>query len=139
MKGNIDRDIETSNEDEKKQCKYDRKGYCRESENCAFLHSESVCDLYLQTGICWRQTCRVRHPKVCRYGDKCYRGSDCRYLHLTSPCGKCQTFSRNCYHCEFCMKSFCQNCTVEKAQAKNIYDEEMVIFIFFIKIIYFKC
>ena len=57
---------------------------------CIYFHSDSICDLYLETGICWRQTCQARQPKVCRYSDKCYRGNKCRFLHFKPPCERCQ-------------------------------------------------
>ena len=68
--------------------------------------------------------CRLRHPKPCRYGNQCFRGKSCLYLHSTSYCDRCENFSRNLYFCEFCTKSFCQNCTVKQAHAKNIYGDE---------------
>ena len=44
-------------EEPRKQCKYDRKGYCRASDNCIYFPSNSICQIYLETGACWRETC----------------------------------------------------------------------------------
>ena len=112
------------NTDLRKQCKFDNKGYCRESKNCEFFHSNSICQVYIQNGTCWKQHCRERHPKVCRYEDKCFRGKLCRYFHRSLTCDRCDHFSCNLYYCEFCTKSFCQNCTVEQAHNKNVYEDE---------------
>ena len=53
---------------ERKQCRHDNRGYCRKLNECNFFRSNSICELYLETGTCWRQICRNIHPKVCRYG-----------------------------------------------------------------------
>ena len=106
----------------RKQCKYDRKGFCRQAENCLFLHADTTCEIYLETGVCWKSNCHQRHPKTCRYGSRCYRGESCRYLHQDSTCGKCQQFSHILYYCEFCKQSFCSSCTVKQAHLGNIYE-----------------
>ena len=108
---------------ERKQCKYDRQGYCKESESCPFYHTNEMCEDYIRLGICYKETCRLRHPKPCRYRDQCYRGKVCRYLHYTRSCDRCERFSYKHYYCEICKKTFCQNCTVEEAHWKNIYTE----------------
>ena len=108
--------------DLRKQCKFNRKGYCKESQ-CEFFHSDITCQVYKENRTCWKQNCRERHPKVCRYADKCYRGKLCRYFHYSLTCDRCESFSQNRYYCEFCAKNFCQNCTVKEAHAKNIDDE----------------
>ena len=111
------------NDNARKQCKYNRKGHCRELDECEFFHSNIICDIYLEKGTCWKQKCSLRHPKPCRYGDQSYRGKSCLYLHHDLTCGKCENFSTNLYFCEFCTKSFCQNCTHKEAHAKNVYEE----------------
>ena len=115
-------DEKVVDDDDRKQCRYDNKGYCCQSESCNFFHPKSICNLYLQTGTCWRQNCRQRHPRVCRYDSRCFRGKSCRYLHLTNLCDHCNEFSQKIYYCEFCTKNFCDHCTVEKAHIENIYD-----------------
>ena len=117
-KESIDKDIQ-------KVCAFDNKGYCRNMEqNCPFFHADLICDIYESTGICWKQNFRKGHPKICCYGQRCYRGTSCRYLHRSVPCSRCNLFSPNCYYCEFCSKSFCDNCTVDKAHSENIYESE---------------
>merc|ERR1719318_1803590 len=48
--------------DMRKQCHFDNKGYCRETENCQFFHSDIICQVYTENGTCWKQNCRERHP-----------------------------------------------------------------------------
>ena len=114
---------ETPETNEAKVCAFNNKGYCKE-QNCAFFHADLECQIYKYSGKCWKQNCRLRHPKICRYKSQCYRGESCRYLHYNSPCGRCETYSEKCYYCEFCKKSFCDMCTIDQAHIKNIYDEK---------------
>ena len=111
---------------ERKQCRFDNAGFCHEPDSCNFFHSPSICEIYLETGTCWLRNCRQRHPKVCPYGERCFRGYQCRYLHFTNPCDRCNTFSPNIYYCEFCSKNFCEHCTIEKAHVENIYETKLV-------------
>ena len=37
-----------SDENEIKQCMYDRKGFCREQTNCKFFHATQICEIYLK-------------------------------------------------------------------------------------------
>ena len=106
-------DVRKETENDKKQCRFDNLGYCRENNDCPFYHADSVCPLYLSKVICWKRECRDRHPKLCRYYDECFRGSSCRYLHQSHACQPCQTFSVTSYFCEFCTQSFCQQCTID--------------------------
>ena len=136
---NISDDIEGSKKDEVKLsdnistleavksyvdrlCRFNNKGYFRESEMCLFFHSDEICEDFKETGLCWQEGCRQRHPKRCYYGERCLRGKLCVYLHLT--CDLCEQISQNRYYCEFCRKSFCSKCTIKKAQVDNIYRNE---------------
>ena len=114
---------EPKQNDDRKHCRYNRRGYCRQQENCPYYHTDEVCETYVATGVCCRQNCRLQHPKLCRYGNQCYRGKCCQYLHYNQTCQRCENFSSKLYHCEFCNESFCENCTVEQAHSKNIYQE----------------
>ena len=116
--------LENENKNIRKPCKFNNKGYCRGKENFQFYHSERVCKIYEATGTCWKQSCRQRHPKICWYSKKCFRGESCRYLHYTSQCNRCEQMSCKTYHCEFCENSFCDKCIVEKAHINNIYENE---------------
>ena len=120
------------NDEEVKQCIYDRSGFCRENNDCQFFHSEEICDIYLGKRICWKEKCRKRHPKTCWYFQRgyCKRGESCRYLHenLVSQkplnpncCDRCEIISERRYFCEFCRKNFCHNCTAKSAHIENIY------------------
>ena len=108
----------------RKQCKYDRNGFCRQAENCLFSHADKTCEIYLETGVCWKLNCHQRHPKRCWYGSKCYRGESCRYLHQETTCYKCQQFSHTVYYCEFCQESFCSSCTVKQAHFEKLHSED---------------
>ena len=59
------------------QCKYHNYGFCRYRNSCTFFHA---------TGLCFKKSCRdrncqYRHPKDCRYKEKCRRGIFCLYKH----------------------------------------------------------
>ena len=114
--------IDEAEELNRKRCRYDNLGFCRQAEGCPFLHANEICDIYLETGSCWRKVCHKRHPRVCRYGSRCYRGKSCRYLHFNDSCDRCNEFSQKVYFCEFCSKNFCEHCTTEKAHIENIYE-----------------
>ena len=66
-----------------KQCKYDRKGFCRNREKCAYFHAFESCDDFVVTGICSKSGCDKRHPKTCYnfIQSECRWGQSCRYLH----------------------------------------------------------
>ena len=111
-----------------KECAFNRKGYCREKENCNFYHSDKICEIYLKNGVCWRARCRQRHPRPCRYFQRgnCYRGESCQYLHVSNlqTCENCNQQVLNRYFCEFCEKNFCSHCTVKEAHDRNIQKED---------------
>ena len=35
-----------------KKCRYHNRGYCKFKDHCRFLHSQSICETFLQKGIC---------------------------------------------------------------------------------------
>ena len=107
--------------DMRKPCKFNNRGYCSQKERCQFFHAETVCDIYRETGHCWKPICRERHPKTCWYSGECFRGESCRYLHHELSCEKCEKCATIRYHCEFCNKDFCERCTTDEAHTKNIY------------------
>ena len=45
-------------EDEIKQCIYDLKGYCKEGNECKYLHAQENCLNYFETGTCIRNMTR---------------------------------------------------------------------------------
>ena len=47
----------TDDNESRKHCKYDRKGFCRQAENCLFLHADTTCEIYLRTVVCWKLNC----------------------------------------------------------------------------------
>ena len=67
-----------------RKCRYFNAGYCKEEDNCPFIHPEAICGDYLDSGQCSQyRNCPYQHPRVCRFWSKttCYRGADCCYLH----------------------------------------------------------
>ena len=112
---------EPANQNEVKQCRFDKYGFCREGmEKCNFFHSPDTCGPYLEKGYCNKLVCRKRHPKRCIYFDQgyCKRNNECRYLHksqVVNKCKKCAQVSNTTYFCEFCNESFCGQCIVEEA------------------------
>ena len=60
-------------------CKFQNSGYCKYKERCRFKHVSEHCE-----GRCGRKTCRKRHQKQCRFGEKCRRQTTCEYKHQTT-------------------------------------------------------
>ena len=50
--------------DMRKPCKFNNRGYCSQKERCQFFHAETVCDIYRETGHCWKPICREDPPKL---------------------------------------------------------------------------
>ena len=50
---------------EKKQCKYDKYGFFRQRDECAYFHTLEICQNYADFGICPNIGCIKRHPKTC--------------------------------------------------------------------------
>lgn len=66
-----------------KQCKYNRKGYCRVKGSCPFFHSTKICEDIVAIGVCKKNTWFERHPDNC-YNitqSECQWGRRCQYLH----------------------------------------------------------
>ena len=61
----------------KKRCKFNNYGYCQYKTNCKYIHSETVCP----KRHCKTFRCVNRHPKECRYKERCRRKSNCSYRH----------------------------------------------------------
>ena len=67
-----------------RKCRYHNRGFCKMKEECEFLHSENICEKYLQDGKCLQQDCPERHPKDCRYWVRYETGfSRRRFLHVS--------------------------------------------------------
>ena len=67
-----------------KKCKFFDTGFCKNRENCAFLHPTEICEEYLDSGKCSNfKGCTERHPRQCRYWQKkrCFHNQSCLYLH----------------------------------------------------------
>ena len=66
-----------------KKCRYYNTGFCRSRLKCQFLHPDSICQDYLESGKCDNyKTCLQRHPRECNYwrkSGKCFYS--CSYLH----------------------------------------------------------
>ena len=58
-------------------CKYFNLGFCKFEVRCKFFHPSTVCT----NKICSNKKCAHRHPKLCRYKEKCKRKEDCSYMH----------------------------------------------------------
>ena len=69
--------------EEIKQCKFDRKGFCYNRERCAYYHASKICDTFVVVGVCSDLRCRKRHPKRCHsfIQSECRWSQDCKYLH----------------------------------------------------------
>merc|ERR1712204_135677 len=69
----------TETKTQKNVCKFYNTGYCKHQGACKFLHPIEKCER-----SCSKSSCPKRHPKPCRYGDKCRRKDICDYKHETS-------------------------------------------------------
>ena len=58
-------------------CKYHNTGFCKYGDKCKFFHAKSGCD----QRPCKLNTCKLRHPKLCKYKESCKRQADCFYVH----------------------------------------------------------
>ena len=61
-------------------CHFYNSGYCKFQKNCKFFHSKERCE-----GECSGKNCRKRHPKLCKFGEKCRRKVSCEYRHNHEP------------------------------------------------------
>ena len=57
-------------------CRFFNSGYCKYKSKCKFFHSKERCE-----DQCERKTCRKRHPKTCKYRNKCRRKDTCEFNH----------------------------------------------------------
>ena len=67
-----------------RKCRYFNRGYCKYRERCRFYHSPNICKVYLEKGICRKNSCSDRHPRKCKYKENCPRYEQCQYLHVES-------------------------------------------------------
>ena len=51
-------------------------GYCKYKQSCKFFHSKERCE-----GECRNKDCRKRHPKLCKFEEKCRRQVSWEYRH----------------------------------------------------------
>ena len=61
----------------KASCKFYNFGFCKFQDRCRFEHFKTNCNKY----ACKDKKCFKRHPKKCRYQEKCRRKSCCLYKH----------------------------------------------------------
>ena len=59
------------------RCKFYNSGFCLFTNKCKFVHPKSNCP----KESCRSKVCQLRHPKSCRYNDKCRRQTTCLYKH----------------------------------------------------------
>ena len=60
------------------RCRYFNTGFCKFEGKCRFFHAKAVCP----QKVCKELKCQDRHPKLCRYKERCKRKSSCLYRHL---------------------------------------------------------
>ena len=61
-------------------CKLFDSGYCPQQEDCQFFHAQGICES-LSRGECDKILCMKRHPKMCKFGDRCNIGGACVFRH----------------------------------------------------------
>ena len=71
---------------ERRKCRYEDKGKCRERDNCKFYHPRGTCKTFSSEGYCRRGwKCHFRHPNgVChqwKNTGRCSRGHRCIFRH----------------------------------------------------------
>ena len=85
IKAAKEEEIKLKAESHIKVCRFNNLGYCKIEKNlCNFYHSEEICEIYEEKGICYRMLCRKRHPRQCKYDKEgnCYRGNGCMFKHM---------------------------------------------------------
>ena len=48
-----------------KQCRYNRRGFCKMKDECPFYHSSEICVDFVVSGVCSETSCLQRHPQTC--------------------------------------------------------------------------
>ena len=98
----------------KVRCKYQNIGYCKYQNNCKYLHNSKIC---LKTQ-CKEKNCIKRHPKECRYKEKCKKGTNCLYRHDKTSESKEMSLLKNLN------KKLLKEITVLKLRLKETEDIE---------------
>ena len=71
----------TSQQRDRKICRYWNRGCCRNNLECSWLHAEKDCESFIQQGYCEERSCRKRHRRICRCwarDEGCQRGHNCQ-------------------------------------------------------------
>ena len=54
--------IEKGNDDrenvKRKRCRYYNRGFCKFKNKCRFVHSDKICNIYLETQMCTQKDCK---------------------------------------------------------------------------------
>ena len=91
-----------------KRCRYNNRGHCKYKTECKFIHYREVCQTYLDGRKCDQNTCKKRHPKVCKWseGKEGCKRSDYDYLHVTIACDDDQNKAHKYFSCAGCKSKF---------------------------------
>ena len=76
-KGSKCNKMEDNIQKRKSKCRYYNYGYCRYEDQCIYVHYRTTC----QKRQCKNLKCENRHPKECRYKERCRRKNTCMYTH----------------------------------------------------------
>ena len=70
----------------KPKCRYYNRGFCKFRERCRYYHSAIICVEFLEVGMCRKNGCPDRHPRICKFWaqnpEGCPRKDQCQYLHI---------------------------------------------------------
>ena len=122
----------------RKVCRYYNTAYCKYRGECRFFHSDTICKLHIDSGVCRKKECFERHPKTYKWL-KCKGGcrqSNCLYSHVLSSVSKSKSYT--CSGCldtwtkRECVKDyiiydkavfFCLNCDDWIGEKSRVFDQ----------------
>ena len=86
------------------KCKYNNRGYCRNKQQCKYLHSNIVCEKHIKGEVCENNHCSLRHPRKClffRMKSGCRFGVSCQYVHENNDKDKSEQIKFQCVACKY--------------------------------------
>ena len=84
------------------KCKYNDRGYCRNKQQCKYLHSNIVCEKRTKGEVCENNYCSFRHPRKCQFfkiKNGCRFGISCQYVHENNEKDKSEQIKIQCVAC----------------------------------------
>jgi hypothetical protein len=55
---------EAVDKDIRKTCRFHNKVHCNKKDSGAFFHANTICEIFRETGACWKQVCREQNLMI---------------------------------------------------------------------------